>query len=172
MRKTILLSLFCLLSLVLVASDKVRPLNVKTGLWETTWTSTVSGRPPIPEEALARMTPDQRARLEAAMGKMGSQVPKTHTAKSCLTKEKLEKDPFSEKADMCTETVLTSTGSKMDVKEVCTNQGAKTDVTVHIEATDSEHVKGSMESNTSSGGNTMKVSGTFTSKWIGATCTP
>ena len=46
----------------------------------------------------------------------------------------------------------------------------KIDFNVHIEAPDSEKVKGVVKSSTSGNGNTMYVNGTFTSKWIGATC--
>ena len=171
MRKLILLSAICLgAELLLTAGGQYQPLNVKTGLWETSWTSSFSGRPPIPTEMLEKMTPEQRARFEAAMNRMASQAPKSRTTKSCLTKEKLDSDPFSEKDKSCTETVLASTGSKMEVREVCTHENAKTDVTVHIEAADSEHVKGTVKSNTSGGGNTMNVNGTFTSKWLGSAC--
>jgi hypothetical protein len=134
----------------------------------------MSGRPPISADMLANLTPDQRARFEAMMNKMASQPPKPHIAKSCLTKEKLEGDPFSDKKKSCAETVLTSTGSKMEIREVCTGENTKNDVThdmtVHIEAADSEHVKGTVKSNISGGGNTMNVLGTFTSRWIGADC--
>ena len=104
------------------------------------------------------------------MNRMASEAPKTRTSKSCLTKEKLEKDPFNDKEKSCTETVLNSTGSKMEVHEVCTEENMKSDITVHIEALDSENVKGTVQSNTSGGGNTMNINGTFTSKWIGAVC--
>lgn len=172
MRKLILLGAICLCAgLLLAASGAYKPLNVKTGLWETTWTSTVSGRPPIPADMLEKMTPEQRARFEAAMNKMVSQAPKSRTTRSCLTKEKLEKDPFSEKKEeSCTETVLNSTGSSMEIREACTHENMKTDMTVHIEAADSEHVKGTVKSNMSGGGNGMNVVGTFTSKWLGAAC--
>ena len=171
MRKLILLSVICLgTGLVLTAGGQYQPLNVKTGLWETSWTSSVSGRPPIPADMLEKLTPEQRARFEAAMQRMASQTPKSRSNRSCLTKEKLERDPFNEKDKSCTETVLTSTGSKMEVREVCTQENATTDMTVHIEAVDSEHVRGSVKSNTSGGGNTMNVNGSFTSKWLGAAC--
>ncbi|HVA01381.1 MAG TPA: DUF3617 domain-containing protein [Terriglobia bacterium] len=171
MRKLILGSVICLsVELLLAAGGKYQPLNVKTGLWETTWTSKVTGRPPISPDMLANLTPEQRAKFEAAMNRMASEAPKTRTSKSCLTKEKLEKDPFSDKKMSCTETVLNSTGSKMEVHEVCTGKDMKTDVNVRIEAITSGYVKGTVQSNTTGGGNTMNVNGTFTSKYIGAVC--
>ena len=41
------------------SADELKPLDVKPGLWETTMTSQMSGMPPIPPEALARLTPEQ-----------------------------------------------------------------------------------------------------------------
>src|SRR6266571_744062 len=171
MRKNILLGVIFLWAPLLLASGDVQPLNIKTGLWEVTMTSTVSGRPPIRPEALARMTPEQRAKFEAAMNRMANGTPKEKTYKKCVTKEQLNKDPFSEKGKSCARTVLASTGSKMDVREVCVDQNGKRDVTIRIEAADSEHVTGSGQVNTAGGNNSMKISMHFTAKWIGAVCT-
>ena len=56
----------CVGSMVLAyAADPA--FDVKTGLWEVTSTGSMSGAPPIPQDALARMTPEQRAQMEAAM---------------------------------------------------------------------------------------------------------
>lgn len=56
-----------LVSIVFAATE---PLNVKTGLWQVTEISTTSGVPPLPagmQARLDKMTPEQRAKLEAAM---------------------------------------------------------------------------------------------------------
>ncbi|HET7213925.1 MAG TPA: DUF3617 family protein [Terriglobia bacterium] len=169
MGKIALWTLSCLSASILLAAGKYQPLNVKLGTWETVATTTVSGAPPIPQEMLDKMTAEQRARFEAAMSKMASGTPKTRTSKSCLTKEKLEKDPFNDKKS-CTETVLTSTGSKMEIQEVCSEENAKLVSKVRIEATDSENAKGWVDSTVTGSGKTMNITGTFTSKWVGAAC--
>ena len=115
------------------------------------------------------MTPEQRARFDAAMSRMASGTPRTHTSKTCLTKERLEKDPFNDRQS-CTEKVLTSTSSKMEIEEICNEENAQSDSKVRIEATDSENVKGSMQTVVTGSGKTMNVNGTFTSKWVGAAC--
>jgi Protein of unknown function (DUF3617) len=172
MRKLVWASVICLsVPLAWAAEGKYQPLNVKTGAWETTYVTTISGTPPIPADMLAKMTPEQRARFQEAMGRMASGTPRTRTYKTCETKKDLEKDPFEDKENSCVGTVLTSTGSKMEVHEVCTMEDAKVDAKVHIEAVDSEHVTGTVQSNASGGGNTMNINGTFTSKWLGAICT-
>lgn len=169
MRKPALWILLCLSASLALAAGKYQPLNVRLGTWETTFTSSVSGAPPIPQEMLDKMTPEQRAKFDAAMGKMASGTPRTRTSKSCLTKEKLEKDPFNDRKS-CTETVLNSTSSKMEIQEVCTEEDAKTDSRIRIEATDSENVKGWVQTIVTGSGKTMNINGTFTSKWLGAAC--
>ena len=94
------------------SADKIQPLDVKLGLWETTSTTQMTGMPPIPPEVLDRMTPEQRAQMEATMGASGGQ-PKAHITKSCMTKERLEKGgSFGEDRPNCKRTVTGSTGSK------------------------------------------------------------
>ena len=46
-------------------------INVRTGLWEMTSSGQTTGTPPIPAEAFARLTPEQRAKFEAAMTARG-----------------------------------------------------------------------------------------------------
>ncbi len=103
------------------------------------------------------------------MKKMASGTPTTRTSKRCLTREDLAKDPFNDRKS-CKETVINSTGSKMEVQEVCTEDGRTITANVRIEAPDSENVKGWMQSTVTGEGRTMSVNGTFTSKWIGAVC--
>ena len=64
----LIISCFC--SLTLSAADKLTPLNVKEGLWEITVTHSMTGMPnmpAIPPDALAKLPPEQRARMEAMM---------------------------------------------------------------------------------------------------------
>lgn len=172
MRKLVLASVICLsVPLAWAAEGKYQPLNVKTGSWETTTVTTMTGAPPIPQDMLDRMTPEQRERFQAAMGQMASGTPRTRTYKTCATKKDLEEDPFNDKNKSCVETVLSSTGSKMEVHEVCTVEEAKVDMKVHIEASDSENVKGWSQATVTGSGKTMHAHSTFTSKWLGEVCT-
>src|ERR687888_2736858 len=98
--------------------------DVKTGLWEITSTGTTTGMPPIPAEALARMTPDQRAKMEAAMQAAISQNNQPHVSKSCITERQLEKAPnFAEQHDKsCAQTVINRTASLIETRVECTGQ--------------------------------------------------
>src|SRR5512137_1808834 len=114
MRKTILLTAISLLGIVLLAAT-LEPLNVKTGLWQVTMTNTISGLP----------------------------APTTNTYKSCVKKEDLDKYPFTDPKAKCNWTVQNSTGNKMDATGTCMPDGqGKIDFNIHLEAPDSENVKG------------------------------
>src|SRR5579884_3172205 len=84
-----LCGLVCLLALS--AAGDSQPLNLKLGLWETTIDNRTSGAPPIPDSVLAKMTPEQRARMEAALKARGAGGSQPRTYKNCLTKEGLNK---------------------------------------------------------------------------------
>lgn len=175
MRKTVFAILMCLGATMLLASGKLQPLNIKPGLWQMTMTTTASGLPPIPADMqakLAQMTPEQRARMEALMNKMPSGTPTTRTYKTCLTKEKLDKNPFADPKQNCTWSVLSSTGTRMDATGTCSlgEQGMKGDFDVHVEVINSENVKGTGKVSMTGGGHTMNMNYSATSKYLGADC--
>jgi len=171
MRKIILLSLICLSASVVLAGGDIKPLNVKTGLWQATTTTNMTGIPPISPEVLNQLTPEQRSKLEESMKARASQGPQTRTYKHCVTEKDLNKDPFSEKKESCTRTVLTSTGSKMEIRQICTEKGMKMDTTIKIEALNSENVKGSGHIIVTGDGRTMNGDMNFSAKWLGPVCT-
>jgi len=170
MRTGVLVSLLFVVCTSLWAADDFKPFDVKLGLWETTTTFQSSGMPPvsIPPDALARMTPDQRAKVEAMMKGQGSA--RTTTTKSCMTPEKMKRSEFYEQKQ-CTKDVVTSTGSKLELRMHCTMEGgAKADGTVRVERINSESTKGSVQIVSTSGEHTMNMNSTFTSKWLGPDC--
>jgi hypothetical protein len=142
MRKMILLGAV-LLSATLLLAASLEPLNVKTGLWQVTMTSTINGLP----------------------------APNTSTYKSCIRKEDLDKYPFTDPNLKCTWNVLNSTGSNMDASGTCMpeDQG-KIDFSMRLEVTDSENVKGTGQLTLNGPGGAMKGNYSATAKWIGATC--
>src|ERR1035438_6147263 len=118
-------------------ADDITPLNLKPGLWETTTVQERSGMPSIPPEALARMPPEQKARIEA----MTANKPAGTTTQSCRLEKELR--PFtSDSNKSCTQTIVTSTGTKQEVKMECNMNGNTGTGTATVEAKDSEHVNG------------------------------
>jgi hypothetical protein len=171
MRSALFLALTVCLPLALCAADNLTPLNVKEGLWEVSVTHSMSGMPAmpsIPPDALAKMPPEQRARVEAMM----KGTPSTDVRKECVTKEKLEKhSAFSNNRGECTRTVVSSTGSKLELKFHCEEKQSSSDGTFLMEAVASDNVKGTMHmvmnSNT---GHTMNMDFSISSKYLGSAC--
>jgi uncharacterized protein DUF3617 len=177
MRRIVLLSALSLFTAMVLAGESFHPLNVKTGLWEETWTSTTTGAPPISADMqarLAQMTPEQRARIEAYMKSMTSGTPKTRSFKVCITKEKLNSNPFNDakNAKDCTWSELTSTGTKLDAVGTCISgsEHMRTDVSMHVEVLDSEHVKGTGKNTFSNGGNSLHTVFDASGKYVGPAC--
>ncbi len=179
MRKVLSATVICLLAgVVLLAAGKVQPLNVKTGFWQISMSTTMSGLPEIPPEMQARldqMTAEQRAKIDAMMkSRLGT--PQTSSYKKCVTKEELESNAWNKPEEKCDWTVVTSTGSDMEVKTTaCTagkNQGMmQTNVDLKIHVVDSENVQATMQlTSNGNNGTTMVGSGTYTGKWLGASC--
>ena len=165
-----ILALIVLASLTLWAADNIAPLNVKEGLWEVTVTHSMSGMPAmpnIPPDALAKMPPEQRARMEAMM----SGKPSTDVRKECVTKEKLERhSAFSNNRGDCTRTVVSSTGRKLEVKFHCEEKQSSSDGNFVMEAIGTDNVKGTMHMVSSGSGHNMTMDFTISSKYLGAEC--
>jgi|SRR5271157_1324310 len=170
MRSKVLLALLVLWSFTLWAGDKIQPLDVKLGLWEMTWTSAMTGLPPIPSDVLAKMTPEQRTRMEAAMGARAGGSPTTSTHKVCITREKMDKQTAFDDRKNCTHTVVSSSSSKLEMKMQCTEQNTTMNGTIQVEALNSETLKGSVRMATTGSGRTMNMNSDFTSRYLGSAC--
>jgi hypothetical protein len=172
MKETIVLGLVFLWALPSWTADGVQPLDVKPGLWETTTTTEMSGMPPIPTEVLAKMAPEQRAKMEAAMKARAAQGAKATTKRSCLTKQELSK-PLTfgdDNEKSCKRTLISSSRSKQEARLECADGTATRSGDVRIEAITPESIKGSMQMTSAGGGRSMNVNVGFTGKWIGASC--
>jgi len=143
-------------------------LNVKLGLWETTMVAQTSGMPPID---MSHMTPEQRARMEAAMEAAKTRAATPHTIRSCLTKEKLDKALFHEDNEAsCKHTVITRSATVYAVKFECRRENNNSSGEWRFEAVTPEKVKGDGNFAVENGGRKMSSRGTMTAKWIGPSC--
>jgi hypothetical protein len=149
-------------------------MDVKLGLWETTLTNQTDMSSMVPPEMLARLTPEQRAQMEAAMQGRGGA--RTSTTKHCITKDTMNEALASANTDNmkkmnCTRTFVSSTSTKQVIHMECSQGTRKTSGDVQFEAINRETGKGSMVMTTSGGGGrggNMKMA--WTSKWLGADC--
>lgn len=147
------------------------PMDVKLGLWETTLTNQMDISSMIPADALAKLTPEQRAKMEGAMGRG---APRITTIKHCITKETIN-EAFSSpgrgnpKEQLCTQTFVTSTSTKQVVHVECTSGNMKSSGDVQVDVIDRENVKGSMVM-TSAGGRGGNIKMAWTSKRLDTDC--
>ena len=163
---------FVLLAGAAWAADAPPPLDVRPGMWEGTTTTETTGTPAIPPELLARMTPEQKAMLEARMKAGTSQGPKTTVKNHCITKEELSKGlMFGDDHGACQRTVVSGASRKQEIRIECGNAGIKSSGTIHVEAIDPEHVKFSVQVTSGDGAHSMKINATGTSRWVSAACT-
>ncbi len=152
------------------AADKIEPLDVKAGLWDVTFTSNMSGAPPIPAERLEKMTPEQRERLEKMVKDREAKGAQTSNRKHCVTQEQLKDHAFIEDEPSCKRTVLASTSKELNVRVQCSTEDGTRTSTYHIQAVSSGEVKGTIHIESSGGGRTLEITNDFTGRWIAPVC--
>jgi Protein of unknown function (DUF3617) len=152
------------------AAIKLQPLNIKLGLWETTRTITTAGQMPIPPGMLAKLSAEQRARIEERMKANSSGNTQTQTDQSCVTKDDLTDADFGASKENCTQTITSSTPDRASGTLSCEIEGMKYHGGLEVEAVDTEHVKGSSHGTATGNGNTLKVETSFASKWLKSSC--
>ena len=156
MRKAFAAALVCLLTaLVFAATGDLKPLNVKTGLWQMTETVTWTGLPP---------------QLASVM-KNGQ--PRNY--KSCVKEKDLSTNPWAEgSGEKCVWSVLNSTGTDMEVRgtscDLGKEYGMTADVHGKIHVLDHENGTGAFAVTLTGNGQTMKGNASYTGKWVSATC--
>jgi hypothetical protein len=140
-------------------------LDIKTGAWEVTLKTLMEGMP-IPKEAMAGMSPAQRAKIEASMRAQAGQG-KPHTSRSCVTRQDLDRGQLMHSDEPnCKRKVITQNARHLEMEEVCTGpEPSKSHF--KFDATSSERYTGSIDMLRGDGKVHIDMSG----RWIGATCT-
>lgn len=142
------------------------PFNAKPGAWEMT-TTTVTTGVIVPPDMLAKLTPDQRAKVESDM-KARSGKPSTRVNKTCFTQQKLDQDAMIAMGSSggCAQKVLTKSATKIKVERTCPTPQAYT-ATQTIEAATPESMAVTSDVTIQGGG---KVLVDIKGKWLGASC--
>ena len=158
------------------AASAAEPLDVKIGLWETTATTQMAGLPnmagaQIPKEALEKMPPEQRARVEAMMKNRVGGGMSPMTTKVCLTRESLANAAaFNRQQNNCSTKVVSSSASRQQVHIECDQGGMKLAGDFTIERVDAERTKGQMVMKGAPQGQPFESKMSFESKWLSADC--
>ena len=153
------------------ALGQYQPLKVKTGQWQTTSTVNSGGTFAMPSDYMAKLTPEQRTQVEAAMKEMSKPKTTTRTNQDCLTQDQLNRGtPFKPDNKECTQKVLSSTSNKLSVEQDCMEHSMSTKTLMSFEAEDPELVKGTGTVTVTSEGHTFTSNISFTSKWLSSSC--
>lgn len=174
MRAETILGLVLALAVPLCAADKATVLNIKPGLWSVT-TRTVKRNMPVPADMLAKLSPAQRARLEARMRASAQETTKITTARQCLTEEQVEKGAIfggESGGRGCMNTHVRSSRTKAVVRIVCRGKGVKQESVMHQDALSAESVKELSQLTTTENGQTAYYQAAFTATWLGPVCRP
>lgn len=140
-------------------------LDIKTGAWEVTISTAMSGMP-IPKEAMAKMSPEQRAGMEASMRAQAGQG-KPHTSRSCVTREDLDRGQLGHSDQPnCKRKVITQNAGHLEMEEVCTGpEPSKSHF--KFDATSNERYTGSIDMIRGD----SKVHIDLSGRWLSAICT-
>lgn len=101
--------------------------NAKPGAWEMTITTLTTGMPVSPD-MLAKMSPEQRAKIEAMMQARAGK-PSTHVYQSCMTQKDLDEDRIIKKSDdedQCTQKIITKSANRLVIEKTCPAPRAST----------------------------------------------
>ena len=146
-------------------------LGVEPGLWEVTTKVDMSGgMSAVPPEVYDRMSPSQRAQIEARM----DQSRQPQTKRECITRAQIEKGLHlaDESRGRCRTTLVSSSRSAMVVKVACSGNMSSSTGTMRFAATDGKTMTGRFEmSATSTRSDTaIAIKGTMRGRWLGADC--
>lgn len=142
-------------------------LDVKMGLWEMTTVVKLNGMASMMDTS--KMTPDMKEKMENSMKASQARMAQPHTTRTCITKEKIDKDTMfnpDQAQSSCKRTVVTNSRSTLEVKLECVNEKRPMTGMMHFEATSRESVKGIFKM--SSGA--MTSESTMAGKWISDSC--
>jgi len=143
-------------------------LDVKLGLWQMTVTTDARGTF-MPKEGTANLTPEQRAKLAAALQKQAAMGPQTITEKSCVTAKDLKDGAFRPEEDKsnrnCKWVIKAQTRTLQEGTLTCTGAEPRSS-TMRVEAVGRDRIKGSFNGTAQNSKFSMQITG----KWLSASC--
>jgi hypothetical protein len=166
LRTRIALLACCCAAPLALAADK---LDVKPGLWEITSTHHISGVPPMPKEWTEKVTPEQRAAMEAAFQKEAEKGPETDTERECISKKEAEQPFDIGDTKDCTQKVVRTTKTTQEVHLSCNGEFKGSGV-LRVTSPTPETMTGSLELQLGEGKDAMKVKSELKGRWLGPDC--
>jgi hypothetical protein len=170
------LAALSVLSCFALAAGAAGPLPVppvKSGLWEARMTSLDADGHELPrpeQAAMARMSPEAKARMADAMKARGLSLPDANGAtKTCLTKEMFESGRWQQMASEsgCT-TNYSASGTTWKFHSSCTAYKSESDGEIVFNGAESYRTK--VTTTATVGGKTKTSTRIVDAKWLGADC--
>src|SRR5687768_18409023 len=157
------------LTLAALTAAGAEKLNVKVGLWEITSISRFSGMPPLPKEVMDKMTPQQRAEMEAKIKAAVAQEPEPEVSSECITQDDLDKPFNSANAEDCTQTIVRTTRNTQEIRLVCSGR-TKGSGMFRVTTVTPENMTGELDLKVGEGANMMTITSKIKGRWLGADC--
>lgn len=153
------------IALPLLAADR---LAIKTGLWENSVTTQLSGIE-LPAE-IAQMPAAQRAQMEQMLRQMGIGEARTVTDKSCITEKDLEENTFRKQMEQasqdCDYQQVANTSKRQEWTFQCKIEGHTATGRMEVDVVNDSTVRGKMEMRSAQGN--MDIS--FAGRWLATSC--
>ena len=140
-------------------------LDLRAGAWEMTSATTITGML-MPKEALDKLPPDRRAKVEEAMRARAGKA-SAHTTTTCITKQDLDRGQLlKSENEKCSRKVIAQTARHLEVEETCAAPKA---AKIHFkaDAASAQSYVASMDRTDVEGG---KVHIEMSGRWLGETC--
>lgn len=153
---------------LLANAAQTQVLNVKTGAWESSVTSS-SGGILLPPEMLSKLVPEsQREKFEEAIGALPNESRAT-SRKYCLSQNDLNENKyFEEKSnDRCSRRIVSKTSERIELEQNCNGMNQIVTANIVIQAINPESVKVTVDALI---GGVGKKHTEMSAHWTGATC--
>jgi Protein of unknown function (DUF3617) len=154
-----------LFALVASAADK---LDIRTGTWEVTATTHMSGTP-LSREMLGKMTPQQRAEIEAAMKAEAAKGPQTEVTRECITTDDVEQPFKSASTEDCTQSISRTTRTTQEVRLVCTGEYKGTGL-LRVNAPNPESMTATLDLRAGEAPEAFTIKSQMKGRWLTAQC--
>jgi hypothetical protein len=165
LRAQIALLACCCAAPLALAADK---LDVKPGLWEITSSNHITGIPPMPTDWADKVTPEQRAAMEAAFRKESAKGPQVDTQRECITQQDADK-PFDVSDKDCTQTVERTTRTTQVVRLSCSGETKGSGV-LRVTTPTPETMTGTLDLQLGDGKDPMRLKSELKGRWLGPDC--
>jgi Protein of unknown function (DUF3617) len=143
-------------------------LDIRTGTWEITATTHMSGTP-LSNEMLSKMTPEQRAEVQAAMREEAAKGPQTEVSRECITPEEVERPFASADLENCTQQIVRTTRTTQEARLQCTGE-YKGSGLLRVTAPNPQTMTATLELSAGDGPAPFTIKSQMKGRWLAAAC--